>query len=250
MSSDSSSVIIEIRPGTGGDESSLFSAELFKAYRNYAVKKGFGVTVLDSTATSLGGFKQIVFEIAGAGVYDIFKNEAGVHRVQRVPKTEKSGRIHTSTISVAVIKKATEKDMKINPADLRIEFFRSSGPGGQNVNKRETAVRIIHIPTGTVVTAQTERGQESNKQSALSILRSKVLEETRKKEDVKAQEERRSQIGSADRSEKIRTYNFPQSRITDHRIQKSFHNIDDIMAGNFDPIVKAFEKAGNQNHNN
>jgi peptide chain release factor 1 len=244
------SVIIEIRPGTGGDESSLFSAELFKAYRNYAVKKGLGVTVLDSTTNSLGGFKQIVFEIAGAGAYDMFKNEAGVHRVQRVPKTEKSGRIHTSTISVAVIKKATEKDIKINPADLRIEFFRSSGPGGQNVNKRETAVRIIHIPTGTVVTAQTERGQESNKQSALSILRSKVLEETQKKEGIKAQEERRSQIGSADRSEKIRTYNFPQSRITDHRIQKSFHNIDDIMDGNFDPIVKAFKKTENQDDNN
>jgi peptide chain release factor 1 len=240
------SVIIEIRPGTGGDESSIFSAELFKAYRNYAVKKGMGVTVLDSTPTSLGGFKQVVFEVSGKGAYDLYKNEAGVHRVQRVPKTEKSGRIHTSTISVAVIKKATEKDIKINPADLRIEFFRSSGPGGQNVNKRETAVRIIHLPTGTVVTAQTERGQESNKQSALSILRSKVLEETRRKEDVKAQAERRSQIGSADRSEKIRTYNFPQSRITDHRIQKSFHNIDDIMAGNFDPIVKAFEKASKE----
>lgn len=249
MSSDSSSVIIEIRPGTGGDESSLFSAELFKAYRNYAVKKGFSVTVLDSNVSSVGGFKQVIFEVSGTGVYEIFKNEAGVHRVQRVPKTEKSGRIHTSTISVAVIKKASEKEVHINPADLKIEFFRSSGPGGQNVNKRETAVRIVHVPTGTVVTAQTERGQEANKQYALSILRSKILEETRKKEDVKAQQERRSQIGSADRSEKIRTYNFPQSRITDHRIQKSFHNVDDIMDGNFDPIVKAFQKAENQNLN-
>ena len=237
---DNSSAIIEIRPGTGGDESSLFSAELFKAYKNYAVKKGFGFTVLDSSPTSLGGFKQVVFEISGKGVFDLFKNEGGVHRVQRVPKTEKSGRVHTSTISVAVIKKATEKDVQINPADIRIEFFRSSGPGGQNVNKRETAVRIIHIPTGTVVTAQTERGQESNKQFAMSILRSKVLEETRKKEGIKAQEERRSQIGSADRSEKIRTYNFPQDRITDHRIKKSWSRIEKIMDGNMDPIFDAF----------
>ena len=237
---ESSSAIIEIRPGTGGDESSLFSAELFKAYRNYSVKKGFGFTVLDSSPTSLGGFKHVVFEISGNGVFDLFKNEGGVHRVQRVPKTEKGGRVHTSTISVAVIKKATEKDVQINPADLRIEFFRSSGPGGQNVNKRETAVRIIHVPTGTVVTAQTERGQESNKQFAISILRSKILEETRKKEGIKAQEERRSQIGSADRSEKIRTYNFPQDRITDHRIKKSWSRIEKIMDGNMDPIFEAF----------
>lgn len=242
MSSDFSSVIIEIRPGAGGEESSLFCADLFKMYRNCSSKKGFSVTVLDSSQTSIGGFKQIVFEISGAGARETFKNEAGVHRVQRVPKTEKSGRVHTSTVSVAVLKKASEKDIKINPSDLKIEFFRSSGPGGQNVNKRETAVRIIHLPTGTVVTAQTERGQEANKQFALSILRSKIFENIESREAEKEQSERRTQIGSADRSEKIRTYNFPQDRITDHRIKKSWHNLEYILEGNMDPIIKAFEK--------
>ncbi len=236
------SVIIEIRPGAGGDEASLFAGDLFKMYKNYAAKKGFGLTVLDSALTAIGGLKEISFEVSGTGAYNIYKQEAGVHRVQRVPQTEKSGRVHTSTVSVAVLKKASEKDVQINSSDLRIEFFRSSGPGGQNVNKRETAVRIIHIPTGTVVTAQTERGQEANKQFALSILRSRILEETEKKENLKLQSERRTQIGSADRSEKIRTYNFPQDRITDHRIKKSWSQIDKVLDGNMDPIIKAFQK--------
>lgn len=238
-----SSVIIEIRPGTGGDEAALFAGDLFKMYKNYAVKKELSVIVLDSSVTSVGGLKDISFEISGQGAYETYKQEAGVHRVQRVPKTEKNGRVHTSTVSVAVLKKASEKDIQINSSDLRIEFFRSSGPGGQNVNKRETAVRIIHIPTGTVVTAQTERGQESNKQAAMSILRSKVLEERERKEGVKMQDERRTQIGTADRSEKIRTYNFPQDRITDHRIKKSWSQIDKILDGNMDPIIKSFSKA-------
>ncbi|MEK7078328.1 MAG: PCRF domain-containing protein [Patescibacteria group bacterium] len=237
-----SSVIIEIRPGAGGDESGLFAADLFKMYRNYSLKKGFGCTVLDSNPSSVGGFKQIVFEISGNGAIDIFKYEAGVHRVQRVPKTEKSGRVHTSTVSVAVLPKATEKDVQINPADLRLEFFRSSGPGGQNVNKRETAVRIIHLPTGTVVTAQTERGQDANKQFAMSILRSKILENVRNKEHHQMQSERKNQIGTGDRSEKIRTYNFPQDRITDHRIKKSWGRIEKIIDGDMDPIIKAFQK--------
>ena len=241
------SVIIEIRPGTGGDESGLFAADLFKMYRAYAAKRGLAVTVLDLSATTLGGLKQVSLEIAGPGVLETFKNEAGVHRVQRVPQTEKSGRVHTSTISVAVLKKATEKDIQINPADLKIEFFRSSGPGGQNVNKRETAVRIIHLPTGTVVTAQTERGQEANKQYALSILRSKVLEERQNQTTSQAQTERRSQIGSAERAEKIRTYNFPQDRITDHRLKKSWSRIEKILDGDMEPIVKAFAKAENPN---
>mgnify|MGYP001611899222 FL=1 len=244
---ESPSVIIEIRPGAGGDESGLFAGDLFKMYKNYAAKKGLAVTVLDSTITSVGGLKEISFEVAGPGAYDLYKQEAGVHRVQRVPKTEKSGRVHTSTVSVAVLKKATEKDIQINSSDLRIEFFRSSGPGGQNVNKRETAVRIIHIPTGTVVTAQTERGQEANKQFALSILRSKVLEEKERREDLKIQHERKTQIGTADRSEKIRTYNFPQDRITDHRIKKSWSQIDKVLDGNMDPITKSFAKAGDNN---
>src|SRR3989344_8388739 len=219
---ESSSVIIEIRPGAGGDEAALFAGELFKMYKNYALKNGLGVTVLDYSPTGLGGLKEIAFEISGSSAYTVYKHEGGVHRVQRVPKTEKSGRVHTSTVSVAVLKKATEKDVTINPGDLRIEFFRSSGPGGQNVNKRETAVRIIHIPTNTVVTAQTERGQQANKQSAMSILRSKILENMENQASQKMQSERRTQIGSADRSEKIRTYNFPQDRITDHRIKKSW----------------------------
>lgn len=237
-----SSVIIEIRPGAGGDEAGLFAGDLFKMYKNYAAKKGLAVMVLDSSLTSIGGLKEISFEISGAGAYDFYKQEAGVHRVQRVPKTEKSGRVHTSTVSVAVLKKASEKDVQINPSDLKIEFFRSSGPGGQNVNKRETAVRIIHIPTGTVVTAQTERGQEANKQAAMSILRSKVLEERERREGLKMQDERRTQIGTADRSEKIRTYNFPQDRITDHRVKKSWSQIDKVLDGNMDPIIKSFAK--------
>lgn len=243
---NSSSVIIEIRPGTGGEESALFSADLFRMYKNYALKQGMRVTVLDSSSTRLGGFKQITFEISGENAHKIFANESGVHRVQRVPKTEKSGRVHTSAVSVAVLPKATEKDVAINPADLKIEFFRSSGPGGQNVNKRETAVRIIHTPTGTVVTAQTERGQEANKQFAMSILRSKILETIRGQAEQKMQTARKSQIGSADRSEKIRTYNFPQSRVTDHRIKKSWHNLEKILEGDLEPIIKAFNKAGDQ----
>ncbi|MBI2052405.1 MAG: PCRF domain-containing protein [Candidatus Sungbacteria bacterium] len=240
-------VIIEIRPGAGGDEAALFAGELFKMYKNYALKNSLGVTVLDYSSTGLGGLKEISFEISGANAYSVYKYEGGVHRVQRVPKTEKSGRVHTSTVSVAVLKKATEKDVAINPGDLRIEFFRSSGPGGQNVNKRETAVRIIHLPTGTVVTAQTERGQEANKQSAMSILRSKILENMENQASQKMQSERRTQIGSADRSEKIRTYNFPQDRITDHRIKKSWGRIDKILDGDMEPIVKAFGKTGNNN---
>ncbi|MFY9493210.1 MAG: PCRF domain-containing protein [Minisyncoccia bacterium] len=237
---ESSSVIIEIRPGAGGDEAALFAGELFKMYKNYALKNGLGVTVLDYSPTSIGGLKEVSLEISGANAYSIYKHEGGVHRVQRVPKTEKSGRVHTSTVSVAVLKKATEKDVHINPSDLKVEFFRSSGPGGQNVNKRETAVRIIHLPSGTVVTAQTERGQEANKQAALSILRSKILETTENQASQKMQSERRTQIGSADRSEKIRTYNFPQDRITDHRIKKSWSRIDKILDGAMEPIVKAF----------
>ncbi len=242
---NSSSVIIEIRPGTGGDESGLFAAELFRMYRNYSAKNGLNFTLLDSNQTSLGGFKQITFEIAGENAANIFKYEAGVHRVQRVPKTEKNGRVHTSTASVAVLPKATEKDVQINPADLRLEFFRSSGPGGQNVNKRETAVRIIHIPTNTIVTAQTERGQEANKQYAMSILRSKILENTRNREQHLMQSERKNQIGTADRSEKIRTYNFPQDHITNHRLKKSWSRIDKILDGDMEPIVKAFSKTEN-----
>ncbi|MBI4118779.1 MAG: PCRF domain-containing protein [Parcubacteria group bacterium] len=241
---DRSAVIIEIRPGAGGDEAALFAGELFKMYKNYALKSGLGVTVLDYSSTGLGGLKEISFEISGANAYAVYQHEGGVHRVQRVPKTEKSGRVHTSTVSVAVLKKATEKDVAINPGDLRIEFFRSSGPGGQNVNKRETAVRIIHLPTGTVVTAQTERGQEANKQSAMSILRSKILENMENQASQKMQSERRTQIGSADRSEKIRTYNFPQDRVTDHRIKKSWGRIDKILDGDMDPIAKAFSKTG------
>lgn len=235
-----SSAIVEIRPGAGGEEAALFAAALFRMYKNYALKNEFAFTPLDYSPTALGGIKEAVFEISGERAYESLKQEGGVHRVQRVPKTEKSGRVHTSTVSVAVLKKASEKDVRINPADIKIEFYRSSGPGGQNVNKRETAVRIVHLPTGTVVTAQTERGQEANKQYALSILRSKIMEATANQQTGKMQSERRQQIGSAERAEKIRTYNFSQNRITDHRLKKSWHNIDKILEGDMEPIVKAF----------
>ncbi len=244
--SEAQSVIMEIRAGTGGSEAALFVADLFKMYKNFALRNKLQLTLLDSAPTTLGGFKQIIFELSGPNINSALANESGVHRVQRVPQTEKSGRVHTSTASVAVLKKATEKDVVISPAELRIEFFRSSGPGGQNVNKRETAVRIIHLPSGTAVTAQTERGQEANKQYALAILRSQILANTKNQESAELQSERRAQIGTSQRAEKIRTYNFPQSRLTDHRLKKSWHNLDDILDGNLKPIIKAFSKSPSQ----
>ena len=235
--------IIEIRAGAGGDEAAIFASDLARMYQRYAEIKGWKITVLDFSQSSLEGYKTFIAQIAGDGVYDSLKYESGVHRVQRIPKTEKAGRIHTSTASVAIMPVVEAKEVTINPSDIEVSFFRSSGPGGQNVNKVETAVRLLHKPSGLVVTSQAGRGQQSNREAAMEILRSKLYEIQIKKEHGELGEMRRSQIGSGDRSEKIRTYNFPQDRITDHRIGKKWHNLEKILGGDIDPIVKAFKKA-------
>ncbi|MDD4990402.1 MAG: PCRF domain-containing protein [Candidatus Pacebacteria bacterium] len=231
------SIIIEIRAGAGGEEAALFAEDLYKMYSKFASFQGWKQMVLDSSPTGIGGVKQIVFEIKGENVLAKLKNEAGVHRVQRVPKTEKSNRVHTSTASVAVLTKPPETEININPSDIRMDFFKSSGAGGQNVNKRQTAVRITHMPSGLVVASQVERGLEDNKRAALSILQAKLFELKNSASQNKVLEERRAQIGTADRSEKIRTYNFPQDRITDHRIERSWHNMEKIMNGHLEKIV-------------
>ena len=235
-------VIMEIRAGAGGNEASLFAGELYHMYDSFAKKHGWITAVIDSSATSLGGFKEVIFEINGNGSYDKLKNESGVHRVQRIPETEKSGRVHTSTASVAVLPEAKEEDVEIKPQDVKIEFFRSSGPGGQNVNKVETGVRLIYLPTGLVVTSQESRSQQKNREHATTVLRTKIAEEKRRQEEEKMAKERKQQIGTAERVEKIRTYNFPQDRVTDHRIKKSWHNIQSLMEGNLDPIIECFTK--------
>jgi peptide chain release factor 1 len=236
------SVIIEIRAGAGGDEAALFAEDLFKMYTKYATLKNWRCEVLDLNNTELGGIKQVVFEIRGEGVSDYLKNEAGVHRVQRVPQTEKSNRIHTSTVSVAVLPKPEQAEIKINSGDLEFEYYKSSGPGGQYVNKRQTAIRITHKPSGLIVTSQTSRSLEDNKRSALGILEARLFEAQRSKLDLALTEERRSQIGSADRSEKIRTYNFPQDRVTDHRVNKSWHQIEKILNGNLDKMISQIKE--------
>ena len=235
---ESSAIIFEIRAGTGGEEAALFAKELYRMYVNYAQYRGWKQKTLDISSTSLGGIKQVIFEIKGDKVWESLKYEGGVHRVQRIPKTEKSGRVHTSTVTCAVLLKPKETEIKIRPDELRIDVYRSSGPGGQYVNKRETAVRIIHLPTGLIVTSQTERNLLENKQNAMSILTARLLERQKQLEQDKITVERRNQIGSAERSEKIRTYNFPQDRITDHRIKKSWHNMEKILDGKIQNIIE------------
>lgn len=234
--------IIEIRAGAGGIEAALFAADLFKMYQAYSQKRGWGFFIIDESKNDLGGYKDVSAEIDGKGVYEALKYESGVHRIQRVPATEKSGRIHTSTASVAILPVAEEKEFEIKDADLEVTFSRAGGPGGQNVNKVETAVRILHKPTGLVVGSREERSQLKNRERAMEVLRSKLLDEKLRKEEEVLRKERKEQIGTADRSEKIRTYNFLQDRITDHRINKNFHNIEKIMQGYLDPIIEAFLK--------
>lgn len=236
------SIIVEVRAGTGGEEAALFASDLFRMYSRFAEKKGWKTKVLDSNASSLKGIKEIIFKISGENAYEKLRQEGGVHRVQRIPETEKSGRIHTSTATVAVLPEVESKEIEIKPSDLKISSFRASGPGGQYVNKTESAVRIVHIPSGIIVASQTERHQAANRENALSVLRSKLYSLKVEKELQKIGQERKSQIGTAERSEKIRTYNFPQDRITDHRIGKSWHNIENILDGNLEPIIKVFEK--------
>lgn len=243
VNSEKQAVIFEIRAGTGGDEAGLFARDLYRMYSRYGQTKGWKERVLDQSASTIGGYKEIVFELSGAGVYTELQNEGGVHRVQRIPKTEKQGRVHTSTATVAVLLKPQKTEVNISPADLEITTYKSSGPGGQYVNKTESAIRIVHKPSGLVVTCQSERNQLQNKETALSLLAARLLRQQEEADLSKLSAERREQIASAKRAEKIRTYNFPQDRITDHRINKSWHDIESIMDGKLDGIIKSFRKS-------
>jgi peptide chain release factor 1 len=240
---DKKDVIVEIRAGAGGEEAALFAASLFRMYSRYAATKGWRVDILNRNETGIGGFKEIIFEIKGKGVYSRLKYESGVHRVQRVPVTESSGRIHTSTATVAVLPEAEEIEVAVDSNDLRVDTFRSGGAGGQNVNKVASAVRITHIPTGMVVVCQDERSQLQNKIKAMAVLRARLLDQERQRQFQEVTDARRSQVGTGDRSEKIRTYNFPQSRVTDHRIGLTVHNLEGILEGDLDDIIDAVATA-------
>ena len=228
---DDNGVIMEIRAGVGGEESALFAGDLYNQYKSYALRQGWQVEVIEENATSLRGYKEIVFKIDGAGAYGRMKFESGIHRVQRVPETEAGGRIHTSAASVAVMPEAKDIDVVIDDKDIRIDIFRASGAGGQHVNKTDSAIRITHFPTGIVVTCQNERSQLQNKTAAMAVLRSKLYEKQRAEQESASNASRKSMVGSGDRSEKIRTYNFPEQRVTDHRIKLTLYKLDDILAG-------------------
>ena len=243
LAGTSNEIIIEIRAGAGGEEAALFAQQLYRMYTRYAERSGWKVKILHSHRSEIGGLKEIIFEISGKEAFDQMSNESGVHRVQRIPETEKTGRIHTSTVSVAVLPKATPIDIQIKPEDIRIDTYRASGPGGQYANKTSSAVRITHIPSGLVVASQEGRLQQENRELALTILRTRLLQKKQEEEAQKRGDLRRQQIGTGERSEKIRTYNFPQDRVTDHRIKKSWNNIDHIMDGNIDELVTALKES-------
>ncbi len=236
---DDRDIIIEIRAGAGGDEAGLFAADLFRMYSRYAQSKGWETEIIDSNESGVGGLKEIIFEIRGEGAFSRLKHERGVHRVQRVPVTESSGRIHTSTATVAVLPQADEVEVSIDPDELKIDFYHSRGAGGQNVNKVATAVRITHLPTGIVAICQDERSQLRNRTKAMAVLRARLLNIEQRKQEEQLIKERRSQVGTGDRSEKIRTYNFPQDRITDHRIGLSLHNLSRVLEGELDQLIDA-----------
>ncbi len=236
---DEKNIIMEIRAGTGGEEAALFAADLFRMYSRYAEKKGWKIEVLDSHPTDLGGYKEICFQISGERAYSQLKFEGGVHRVQRVPETEAQGRIHTSAVTVAVLPEADEVEIEIDPKDIRVDVFRSSGHGGQSVNTTDSAVRITHLPTGIVVTCQDERSQHKNKARALKVLRARLLDMKIQQEESARAHHRKLQVGSGDRSERIRTYNFPQNRVTDHRIGLTLYSLDQVLDGDLQPIIDA-----------
>ena len=236
---DDKNVIVEIRGGAGGDEAALFAADLFRMYSMYAESKRWKTEVLSSNETGIGGYKEISFQITGAGAYSRLKFESGVHRVQRIPETESGGRIHTSTVTVAIMPEAEEVDVEINPDDLQIDTYRSSGAGGQHVNKTESAIRITHIPTGLVITCQDERSQHKNREAAMKMLRSRLYQMKEEEQAAAVAADRKSQVGTGDRSERIRTYNYPQGRVTDHRIGLTLYKIEQIMNGDLDEIIDA-----------
>lgn len=240
---DDKNVIIEIRGGAGGEEASLFANSLYRMYTMYAETRGWKQEVLSANPTELGGFKEISFSIEGDGAYSRLKYESGVHRVQRVPETESQGRIHTSTVTVAVLVEADEVELEINPTDLKIDYFRASGAGGQHINKTESAVRITYLPTNVVVECQDERSQHKNKDKAMKILRSRIYEAMQEEQDARIASERKMQVGTGDRSERIRTYNYPQGRLTDHRIGLTIYRLEDILNGNLDEVFDALATA-------
>ena len=236
---DDKNVIVEIRAGTGGDEAALFAGDLFKMLSRYAEERGFSTEVLSQSASEVGGFKEVTFEVRGEGAYSVFKFEGGTHRVQRVPETESQGRIHTSTATIAVLPEAEEVEVEVDPNDLQIDVYRSSGPGGQSVNTTDSAVRITHKPTGIVVSMQDEKSQLQNKDRAMRVLRARLYERELAEQQAKIASERKAQVGSGERSEKVRTYNFPQGRVTDHRIKLTSHNLDGVLGGDLAEFTDA-----------